>query len=258
MLENAINTSATFLESLTLDQWGIISGIVIGVIAVAISKYALTIGKRGILPDIEPRYEIKQISQEYVKYHIHEYFLERHKDKYGNMYSHLIVFNGGNGKATNIDVAYNWVVNGRIGGVNNRVIEEEVGLHYYNYLFPGWTDFSVPALDFGSDVFEEAESILIRVRYKDCIGGNHCKCVRFVPIGERRGFYMDPHSHNHCGRIRRCFKTLVHKCSFREDICSTEDITQIPEEEKDKFERYVKERERNEQQSEKDAGDKKK
>ena len=247
MTKNAINSSASFLNSLTLDQWGIILGIAIGVIAVAISKYALTISKRSILPDIEPRYELKQIESELKKFPIQRDFLNQYKDRYGAMFSHFILFNGGNGKASNIKVEYNWFVNGEIGGVNNDVIKKAGHkLLYHDYLFPGLDHVSVPALEFRSTVFEEAESILIRVRYKDCIGGNHCKCVRFVSIHGERGFNMDPESHNYCGMVRRWFKKITKTCSFKEDVCSTDGLKPILEEDKESFDRNIRERKENE------------
>ena len=239
MIENAINSSATFLESLTLDQWGIISGIAIGVIAVAISKYALTISKRGILPDIEFRYDVKNYDQKQMVKDYQRYFYEQHKEKYGNDYCHLTLFNGGNGKASNINVAYNWEVDGQIGGFNIDVLPKEpkaVILSYDEYLFPGHELVFVPAMDFGSDVFEEAKLLLIRVRYKDSIGGSHCKCTLFVSNKNERVFSRMPPSYKYCKRVKRWCKTLFRKCSFRDDICSTEDITQIPEEERKEFE----------------------
>ena len=238
MIENAINTSATSLGPPILDQWAIILGIIgcaTGVVALVISRY-------GILPDIEFRYEIKTLAQNYPKYHISKYFLERFNDRYKSMYSHLLLFNGGNGKASNINVAYNWTVDGQTGGVSKNVIEKEgVRLLYYDYLFPGQTEFSVPALDFGSDVFEEAKSILIRVRYKDPIGFYHCRCAQFVSISGEREFHIG--LHNSCGYVKRCLLTLTRKCSFREDVCNTKQIVQIPEEEKEEFEKWWQEEE---------------
>lgn len=249
MLENAITVVATFLESLTLDQWAIISGIAIGVIAVAISKYALTVSKRAILPDIEFRYEIKSYDTKQMVKDYQHYFYERHKEKYGNDYSHLILFNGGNGKASNINIAYNWEANGKVGGFSVDVLPKEPKafiLVYEDYLFPGHELVVVPAIDLGSDVFEEAKWILIRVRYKDGIGGSHCKCTLFVSNGEGRVFSRMPSSYKYCRRVKQLWKNLIRKCSFREDICSTQYLIQIPEEEKDKFERWWEEKEQNE------------
>lgn len=226
------NTTAAFGEILsgwlTLERVGILSGIAIGVIAVVISKY-------GILPDIEPRYEFKQIASEFKKFPIQRDFLNKYKNRYGDAYSHFILFNGGNGKASNIKVEYNWIVNGEIGGVTEDAIRKagQKFLHH-DYLFPGWEDVSVPALDFRSTVFEEAEWILIRVRYKDSLGFNHCRCVQFVSIHGEKGFNMDPESHNYCGWVSRCFKKTTRKCSFREDVCSTDGLKPILEEDKEK------------------------
>ena len=241
MLEDAINTSATLFGPPTLDQWTIILGITgcaTGVVALVISRY-------GILPDIEVRYEIKRLVSNYQKYHISEYFLERFNDRYKSIYSHLLLLNGGNGKASNIDVAYNWTVDREIGGVSKNVIEKEgFQLLHYNYLFPGQIESSVPALDFGSDVFEEAKDILIRVRYKDPIGFNHCKCAQFVSIPGGRDFHIV--QHRSCGYVKRCLLTLICKCCFREDVCNTKQIIQIPEEDKEAFKKWQEEEERNE------------
>jgi len=232
MIENAINSSATFLKSLTLNQWGIILGMAIGVIAVAISKHALTISKRGILPDIEFRYELKQIESELKKFPIQRDFLNQYKDRYGDMYSHFILFNGGNGKASNIKVEYNWIVNGEIGGVSNEAIRKAGHkLLYHDYLFPGWDHVSVPALEFRSTVFEEAERILLRVRYKDSMGGKHCECVQFVSIHGERGFNIEPESHNYCGPVKRWVKRITRGCVFSEGVCSVDGLIPILEDE---------------------------
>jgi hypothetical protein len=211
---------------LTLDQVGILVGIFRGVTALVISKF-------GILPDIEPRYELKQIDPEsgLLKDHIQRDFFNKYKDKNGDMYSHFILFNGGNGKASNIKVEYNWIVNGEIGGVSNEAIRNAgYELNYYDYLFPGKEHFSVPALEFRSNVYEEAEGILLRVRYKDIIGFNHCRCVVFDSIHGERGFSMVPESHNYCGWVSRGFKKMTKTCNFREDVCSTEGPIPILEE----------------------------
>ena len=93
-------------------------------------------------------------------------------------------------------------------------------------------------------MFEEAKSILIRVRYKNPIGFNHCRCARFVSISGEREFHID--QHRSCGYVKRCLLTLIRKCSFREDVCNTKQIIQIPEEEKEAFEKWQEEEERNE------------
>lgn len=235
MIENAKNSSEIFLGSLTLDQLGIIFGIIIGVIALAISRYALTISKRGILPDIEFQYEIRRYDPKQMVKDYQRYFYERHKEKYGVDYTHLILFNGENGKASNIDIAYNWEVNGEIGGFSVDALPKEpkaVVLVYEDYLFPGHKLVVVPAIDFGSDVFEAAKWILIRVRYKDDIGGSHCKCTLFVSNDEGRGFSRIPLSYKYCGHIKRLWKTVTRRCPFREDVCSTDDLIQTSEEEK--------------------------
>ena len=249
MIEDALNSSTTTLGQLTLNQWGILFGIVTGVIALAISKYALTISKRGVLPDIEFQYKIKAYDPKQMEAGYQHYFYSLLNERYQNMYSHLILFNGGNGKASNIDVAYNWCVSGRIGGVNSEVIkEEEEGapiLVYVDYLFPGQELVIVPTIDLGSDVFEEAEWILIRVQYNDSLGGTHCKCAQFVSTEEKRGFGVVNSSQNYCGRIKRHCKVITRKCSFVKDVCSTEDL-QIPEEDKEAFKKWQEKEKQNE------------
>ena len=230
------NTTAAFGEILfgwlTLERVGILSGIAIGVIAVAISKHALTISKQGILPDIELRYEIKKIAPEYITFPIQQDFIDNYEEAYGDLYSHLTLFNGGNGKASNIKTEYNWIVSGKKGGVSDAAIKKAgLKLLYDDYLFPGQEQVSVPALEYRSPAFEEAERILIRVRYKDVTGFNHCSCVEFVSIHGERGFNMDPKSHNCCGWVGRCFKKITRKCNFREDVCSVEGLIPILEEE---------------------------
>ena len=229
------NTKVSFGDILfgwlTLERLGILAGIVIGVIAVAISKHALTISKRGVLPDIELRYEIKKIAPEYITFPIQQDFVNNYKEAYGDLYSHLTLFNGGNGKASNIKTEYNWIVSGRKGGVSDAAIKKAGHkLLYDDYLFPGQEQVSVPALEYSSPAFEEAERILIRVRYKDSIGGKHCRCVQFVSIHGERGFNMDPESHNYCGWVRQGFKKITLKCNFREDVCSVEGLIPILEE----------------------------
>jgi hypothetical protein len=213
------------VEMLTLDQLGILVGIIMGVTALVISKF-------GILPDIEPRYELKQIDPDsgLLEDPIQQVFFDKYKDKNGDMYSHFILFNGGNGKASNIKVEYNWSVNGEIGGVSNEAIRRAgLKLDYHDYLFPGKEHFSVPALEFRSNVFEEAKWILLRVRYKDIIGFNHCICVVFEYIHGKRGFNRVPESHNYCGWVSRSFKKMTKTCNFREDVCSTEGLIPILE-----------------------------
>jgi len=242
MLGNPIDTSAALFVPPTLGQWAAIllgiTGCVTGVVALVISRY-------GILPDIEFRYELKELASNYQKYHISEYFLNRFNGRYKSIYSHLLLFNGGNGKASNINVAFNWIVDGEIGGVSENAIEKDgFQLLHYDYLFPGEKESSVPALDFGSNVFEEANNLLIRVRYKGPLGSNHCKCADFVPVSGKREFHIV--QHRSCGYIKRCFLTLIRRCSFREDACNTEQIIQIPEEDKEAFEKSQEEEKRNE------------
>jgi hypothetical protein len=230
------NTKVAFCEIsfgwLTLERLGILAGIVIGVIAMAISKHALTISKWGILPDIELRYEIKKIAPEYITDPIQQHFINNNSEAYGDFYSHLTLFNGGNGKASNIKTEYNWIVSGRKGGISEDAIKKAGHkLLYDDYLFPGQEQVSVPALEYRSPAFEEAERILIKVRYKDVTGFNHCRCVEFVSIHGERGFNMDPESHNCCGWVSRCFKKITRKCNFREDVCSVEGLIPILEEE---------------------------
>ena len=123
------NTKVAFCEIsfgwLTLERLGILAGIVIGVIAMAISKHALTISKWGILPDIELRYEIKKIAPEYITDPIQQHFINNNSEAYGDFYSHLTLFNGGNGKASNIKTEYNWIVSGRKGGISEDAIKKQ-------------------------------------------------------------------------------------------------------------------------------------
>nr|QNO55585.1 hypothetical protein BJEEAEJC_00028 [Methanosarcinales archaeon ANME-1 ERB7] len=234
MIENATNLTNT---TALVDTFGIFKGVllqhlkwIIGVLAPGV--IAMVIYRFGILPDIEPRYELKQIDPEsgLLKSPIQQDFFNKNKDKYGDMYSHFILFNGGHGKASNIKVEYNWSVNGEIGGVSNEAIRRAgLELRYHDYLFPGKEHFSVPALEFRSNVFEEAEWILLRVRYKDIIGFNHCRCVVFDSIHGERGLNMVPESHNYCGGVSRCFKKMTKTCNFREDVCSTEGLIPILE-----------------------------
>jgi len=236
MIENVTNlTNATAL----VDTLEIFNGFrlqhlkwIIGILAPGV--IAMAIYRFGILPDIEPRYELKQIDPEsgLLKHPIQQDFFNKYKDKYGDMYSHFILFNGGRGKASNIKVEYNWIVNGEIGGVSNEAIRKTgYKLLYHDYLFPEKEHFSVPALEFRSNVFEEAERILLRVRYKDIIGFNHCRCVQFVSIHGERGFNMDPKSHNYCGSVKRWVKIITRGCVFSEDVCSVDGLIPILEDE---------------------------
>ena len=250
MIENATNlTNATALvDTLEIFKGFLLQHLkwIIGTLAPGV--IALVIYRFGILPDIESRYELKQIDpeSELLKFSIQQDFFNKYKDKYGDMYSHFILFNGGSGKASNIKVEYNWIVNGEIGGVSNEAIRKAGDkLLYHDYLFPGKEHFSIPALEFRSNVFEEAERILLRVRYKDIIGFNHCRCVQFVSIYGERGFNMDSESHNYCGGVKRCFKKIARKCSFRDDVCSTDGLIPILEEDVGSFDRNIKERKEN-------------
>lgn len=237
MMENTTNVFEISFGWLTIDRLGIISGIVIGVIALAISR-------QGILPNIEFQYEIKAIDPKYVTQHIQKYFFERHKEKYGDMYSHLTLVNGGNGKASDIEMAYNYEVNDKVGGFSDDALHKErpaFFLIYENYLFSGHELVAVPALDLGSGVFEEAKWILIRARYNDCIAGSHCKCALFVKK-EERGFDKINLSCRSCTRIKQWARFLTRRCNFREDVCSTDELIQVPEEEKAKFEAWMREK----------------
>ena len=80
-------------------------------------------------------------------------------------------------------------------------------------------------------MFEEAERILIRIRYKDSIACKHCRCTEFVSIEGRRGYHRDPKSHNHCGPVKLWVKRITRGCVFSEDVCSVEGLIPILEEE---------------------------
>ena len=94
-----------------------------------------------------------------------------------------------------------------------------------NYLFPGQEYVDVPAIDFGSDVFEEADRLLIRVQYTDCIGGGHCKCAIFVGE-EDRSFAKINKTMTHCTRTVRIFRKICHRCKFMEGVCSDDSLIQ--------------------------------
>ena len=186
----------------------------------------MAISRRGILPDIEFTYELKKLNPAYLKRDSWKEYFESHKEKYGDQYSHLTIMNNGNGKARKIDVAYNWDVNGNLGGLSRDILPPNVFMIYEDYLFPGFEQIDVPAVDFGSDVFEDAKRMLVRVKYKDCMGGSHCKCALFNKNDECRGFYKINEFDKCCTtRTMQIFMKLFGKCNFEDGLCSMEDIS---------------------------------
>ena len=144
--------------------------------------------------------------------------------------------NGGNGKASNINIAYNWSVDGKIGGFNTDILKPTgMELIGKNYLFPGQEYVDVPAIDFGSDVFEVAHRLLIRVQYTDCIGGGHCKCVMFVGSEEDRSFAKINKTMTHCIRTARIFRKVCHRCKFGAGVCSDDTLIQVLSDDLEKY-----------------------
>lgn len=168
------------LLGLTVEQLGIIIGIIFGLIGIWTGWKALRISNFAIFPDIEFDYILKNIDPKYLEKH-HEYKenFDKFNERYANQYSHLIIVNKGNGKASNIDVAYNWDLDGTgttIHGYSSEYLEGGYKVSSKDYLFPGEEMVDIPTIDFGCDDYEESLQLLIRVKYKDSIGNTYCKC----------------------------------------------------------------------------------
>lgn len=200
----------------TIDRFGIIFGIIVGVISLAIARI-------GIIPDIEVQYTLKKVDETCLETEdMKEYFKSR-KNKYGDKYSHLELYNGGNGKASNIEMSFNWDVDGtgRLGGLSKKGLPEDgnIEMVYEDFLFPDGKQIHIPAIGFGSDVFENAERILIRIKYKDLLGISHCKCAFFIKCPSDRGYTRLNKYNRSCSLIRIMFCR-----QFDEDICKLEYI----------------------------------
>lgn len=198
----------------TIDRLGIIFGIAIGVISLAIHRI-------GILPDIEISYTLRKVDENCFETESMKDYFESRKNKYGDKYSHLELYNGGNGKASNIEMSFNWDVDGtgRLGGLSKKGLPKDVEIEmiYDNFLFPDRKQVHIPAIGFGSDVFEDAIRILIRINYKDMLGMSHCKCALFMKDSNDRGYIKSNKYSKSCSLIRTMFCR-----QFDEEICRLE------------------------------------
>ena len=172
------------LLGLTIEQLGIIFSIGLGLAGIRIARKAMNISYFSILPDIEYEYILKDIDLNYLKQH-KEYkenfdFL---KTTFGTQYSHLILVNNGNGKASNIDVAYNWDLD---YGYSSEYTDYELSCK--DELSKGEEIVDIPAIDIGINLPEEAQQILIRIKYKDSMGTTYCKCKYFLKEEEGRRY----------------------------------------------------------------------
>jgi len=198
----------------TLDRIGIILGIAMGVISLAIHKI-------GILPDIEIRYTLRKVDESCLEKECMKDYFESRKNKYGDEYSHLELYNGGNGKASNIEMSFNWDVDGtgRLGGLSKKGLlkDNEIEMVYDDFLFSDRKQVHIPAIGFGSDVFEDAIRILIRINYKDGLGMPHCKCTLFRKDSSGRGYIKSNKYSRSCSLIGKVFCR-----QFDEEICQLE------------------------------------
>lgn len=221
-IENAtVVSGGTILDWLTIDRIGIIVGIFLGVVALFFkwkgwctakdanelselanetaekafgeAKEANKIAELGILPDIEFKYELRELESDYkeVKKSYYDY-IQKNLDKYGRKYHHLILVNVGNGKAINWVDAWNWeLFDGSKDGFDYEVLPDGQILIHTNYLPVGKENIQIPAITAQSDVFEDAKWLLIRIKYTDLLGNKHCKCKQFVRKKEGSGFVQD-------------------------------------------------------------------
>lgn len=223
------STNLAFL-GLTIEQLGIIVGIISGLSGFLMGWKALIISKFAVLPCIEFKYILKDIDPKYLEKH-REYKenFDKFYKKYANQYSHLVIVNKGNGYASDIDVAYNWVLDKEaasegdilLGGYSSKYLDlEGYEVVCERYIFPGEELVDIPVIDFGRDEYEKARLILIRVMYKDSLGNTHCKCKYFQKRQMERGFdVLTRHS-------RTCRIGLLKKISiklFGKRSCGFED-----------------------------------
>lgn len=190
-------TDSVFL-GLTIEQIGIIIGIVCGIIGILRAENAMKISKFAMLPDIEFKYILKDINPKYLEeQHKYKENFDKFNSKYTNQYSHLIIVNKGNGKASDIDVAYNWELDEEaasegdilLGGYSSKYLDlEGYEVMCERYIFPGDELVDIPVIDFGRDEYEKARLIMIRVKYKDSLGNTYCKCKYFQKRQMERGF----------------------------------------------------------------------
>ena len=96
------------LLGFTIEQLGIITGIILGLAGFLTARKAMNISKFSILPDIEFEYVLKDIDLNYLERQEYMKNFNYFKNMFGTQYSHLIIVNKGNGKASDINVAYNW------------------------------------------------------------------------------------------------------------------------------------------------------
>ena len=220
-LLNVTNCSNVIVSGLPINDIFTVLGLVIAVVALAVSR-------RGILPDVEFDYQIKELDDSYLTRQMSIDFFKSRKESYGNMYSHLTIFNGGEGKASDMDVAYNWDVsgNGCIGGLGIEGLPDNIHMIYNDYLFPGEKQIDVPAIDYESDVFEVSKRLLIRIRYKDVFGLKYCKCALFEKNNTDRGYIKLNNFNKSCYVWffkKLCIKLLGGKiCNFDDDVCKLE------------------------------------
>ncbi len=197
----------------TLDRLGILSAIVLG-------GMSLVISRAGILPDIEILYTLRKVDESCLEKECMKDYFESRKNKYGDEYSHLGLYNGGNGKASNIEMSFNWDVGiGELGGLSKKGLPKDVEMIYDDFLFSDRKQVHIPAIEFGSDVFEDAIRILIRISYKDVLSMPHCKCALFVKDSDGRGYIKLNKYSMSCSLIQ----TMICR-QFDEEICRLEYI----------------------------------
>jgi hypothetical protein len=205
MVEYLTNLSTNIdLHDLTIEQLGIIIAIICGIIGTVsgligawTGRKALRISNYMIFPDIEFEYILKNIDLNYLeKRPEYKENFDKFNERYTNKYSHLILINTGQGKAYDVDVAYNWdlyeedIIEGDIpfGGLSSEYL---IGYKVVSKKYLSKEEeslWSIPTIDFGRDEYEKARVILIRVKYKDIIGNTYCKCQRFMRERTERQF----------------------------------------------------------------------
>ena len=170
------------LLGFTIEQLAIIAGILLGLIGIWRKEKALNISNLAILPEIEFDYILKDIDLNYLEQHQkYKKNFDCFKKIFGTQYSHLIVANKGKGKASNIDVSYNWDLD---YGYSSEYTDYK--LSSKDELSTGEEIVDIPAIDIGINLPEEAQQILIRIKYKDSMGNKYCKCKYFLKEEEGR------------------------------------------------------------------------
>lgn len=157
------------------------------------AKEANKIAEQGILPDIEFKYELRELKTDYkdVKKSYYEY-IKKNIDKYGRKYHHLILVNVGYGKAINWVDAYNWEpFVGDKRGFDYEMLPDGEILTHTNYLPVDKENIQIPAIIAQDDIYEDAKRLLIRIKYSDMLKNKHCKCKQFIRKKKERGFVQD-------------------------------------------------------------------